>query len=524
MRRFLAVLLLLLTLSAAAQGNVPIVPDTAAEILLLDMWGSGSAAGVAFAPNGKLLAVATSAGVRLYETGAFGEPDTLDPLFAANSVAFSPADGTLAAVPFGYSVRIYDTFSAETLQETYPPELASPLGEVAYSPDGTRLATNAGADLLVLDAETHVVLFTAPGHIARIHAIHYSPDGARILTVSDDMTANLWEAETGTHLYTISNGESGISDATFAPDGVSILTVSADGAVAVWDENGVPSPVASVDEALTSVAASPHGAVALGSATGAVYLVEDGVAVALGSHVGEIAELAFAQSGMLLASLSAERVTLWDVAAGAEIASAVFETSYVSLSLDDTGATLTAVGASGGAYYFDTQTGMAQGSADTPVTMPPVTSQAFSADGTLSAFSTADGEVIVRADTGDTAYLGAVGRINTLVFSPDGQALAAGTSDGYVEIWRIDAPDAPTGHAEEFFGEVTSLAYSPDGTLLAVSSLDSTVRLLDAATGERYVMRYDHNAAVNDVVFSPDGTRLYSAAANGTIIVWGIPQ
>lgn len=80
-------------------------------------------------------------------------------------------------------------------------------------------------------------------------------------------------------------------------------------------------------------------------------------------------------------------------------------------------------------------------------------------------------------------------------------------------------------------GKVTALAISPETERVASASWDGTIGLWplgegvgrglyrppDAAKAE---MLTDHQQGVNDVAFSLDGTRLFSASSDGTLRVW----
>ena len=70
---------------------------------------------------------------------------------------------------------------------------------VAYSPDGTRIAT-AGHDgtARVFDAATGEELTVCTGHNRWVGGVAYSPDGTRIATAGDDGTARVFDAATGT--------------------------------------------------------------------------------------------------------------------------------------------------------------------------------------------------------------------------------------------------------------------------------------------------------------------------------------
>jgi len=67
---------------------------------------------------------------------------------------------------------------------------------------------------------------------------------------------------------------------------------------------------------------------------------------------------------------------------------------------------------------------------------------------------------------------------------------------------------------------LTSVAFSPDGKRLASASADGTVQVWDVATGQEMLTLKGHAGTVYSVAFSPDGKRLASASADGTIKVW----
>ncbi len=69
-------------------------------------------------------------------------------------------------------------------------------------------------------------------------------------------------------------------------------------------------------------------------------------------------------------------------------------------------------------------------------------------------------------------------------------------------------------------GFVLGVAYCPDGKRLASASADGTVRVWDAATGQESLALKGHTGAVLSVAYSPDGQRLASAGQDRTVKVW----
>jgi WD40 repeat protein len=69
--------------------------------------------------------------------------------------------------------------------------------------------------------------------------------------------------------------------------------------------------------------------------------------------------------------------------------------------------------------------------------------------------------------------------------------------------------------------KVLSTAFRPDGTRLVTAAADGTVRQWDAATGQEVEPPYDrHTAEVFTAVYNPDGQWVASAGADRTVRVW----
>ena len=69
---------------------------------------------------------------------------------------------------------------------------------------------------------------------------------------------------------------------------------------------------------------------------------------------------------------------------------------------------------------------------------------------------------------------------------------------------------------------VETVLYSPDGTLIATGSRDRTARLWDAATGKPLGEPLRHTGTVTHLVFSPDGSRLATGTEDGCMQLWDV--
>lgn len=106
--------------------------------------------------------------------------------------------------------------------------------QVAFSPDGTRIATASTDRTARLWTSSGKALATLAGHEHALSDVVFSPDGLRIATASDDGTARVWDW-IGTSLLTLVGHTSAVRGVAWSPDGKRIATASNDGTVRIWD-------------------------------------------------------------------------------------------------------------------------------------------------------------------------------------------------------------------------------------------------------------------------------------------------
>jgi WD40 repeat protein len=109
--------------------------------------------------------------------------------------------------------------------------------------------------------------------------------------------------------------------------------------------------------------------------------------------------------------------------------------------------------------------------------------------------------------------------------SPDGRLLAtAGAPSAVGQGADVAIWDARTGrrlfafpaHGDQIF----DLEFSPDGSSLVTASADGTAKVWDATSGRELFDLTGHAGAVTDVVFSADGRRLATAGFDLTARLW----
>jgi WD40 repeat protein len=84
--------------------------------------------------------------------------------------------------------------------------------------------------------------------------------------------------------------------------------------------------------------------------------------------------------------------------------------------------------------------------------------------------------------------------------------------------------DADTGKEIHILGEhsdeVWSASFSPDGSRVVTAAWDNTARVWDAATGKLLLIVDAHTGWLSSASFSPDGSRLVTASWDGTARLW----
>ncbi|MEK7781194.1 MAG: protein kinase [Verrucomicrobiota bacterium] len=99
-----------------------------------------------------------------------------------------------------------------------------------------------------------------------------------------------------------------------------------------------------------------------------------------------------------------------------------------------------------------------------------------------------------------------VGDVN-VVFSPNGEWLAACGSDGVIHLYQTNGWKY-SGILASASNRVPALAFSPDSTLLAAAVRDKSVRVYDVSQRTELFRITDHPRFVQTLSFSPDGKTL----------------
>ncbi|NET47798.1 MAG: hypothetical protein F6K09_03540 [Merismopedia sp. SIO2A8] len=124
-----------------------------------------------------------------------------------------------------------------------------------------------------------------------------------------------------------------------------------------------------------------------------------------------------------------------------------------------------------------------------------------------------------HADLSKSVFSESLGSAITAAFSPDGQRLAVGDTNGEIHVWQVASGQKTLGW-KAHTGWIWSVVFSPDGKQLASGAEDRTLRVWDSATGELLATLEGHDHRVASMVWHPDGQQLFSGSEDGTAKVW----
>ena len=444
-----------------------------------------------------------------------------------------------------------------------------------YGPDFAEEPPNAAVDGLerVLTDDTVFLghAMTLVGHAAEVYDVAYSPDGARMTTVSKDGTGVVWDSSTGTRVAVLRGHQGAIFEVRYSPDGARVLTAGEDRTAKIWDANTGRLLAESADHAseVRAIAWSPAGDRVLSGDDDGSAKISDArsgkVLAALEKHRGTIKALAYAPDGSFAVTGSADGAAIvWDTQTGVVVTTfSGHQDAVLALAVAPDGTAVVTGSADGTAAVWDPRTGERMGSLTGHI--GGVTDVVFAPGGQQIATGGRDAVVKIWSRGGEglatlRGHLAAVVRVRyspdgqhiasagddhsamvwdvrterhlftlhghdnyvyTVAWSPRGASLATASYDQTARIWGL-TPDSVVSRREGHTGEVRTAHLAPDGGRIATGGLDGAVKIWSSAGGELLATLGTHSDGVWTLVFSPDGRRIATASIDGSAEIWDI--
>ena len=279
---------------------------------------------------------------------------------------------------------------------------------LAFSPDGTLLASGGGRNVYLHDPGTGMLELTLRGHTAVVTVVAFSPDGRMLASASGDRTIKLWNPKTGRLIRTLRGHTNQIYAMAFSSRTGQLASGGRDNTVRLWNTQ-----------------------------TGTNRLV--------GRHGGWVLSVAFSSTGLLASSGRDNTIWIWNATTVAPLRPLIGHTNFVtSVAFTATGDTLVSGSRDNTLRIWNAATGGAalqtlRGHTDA------VNSVAVSVNGTIASAS-ADETVRLWKQTGQriATFNEHTDLVRVAVFSPNGQYLASGSVDGTVQVYsRRSGPVVP---------------------------------------------------------------------------------
>jgi WD40 repeat protein len=542
-------------------------------------------AGLAFAPNGKHLALVANGPVRLWdlEAGkvvrAWGQALKNPPGFLANPASlaryapdgkmFVSVESELDGMDSVHHLKFWDPQTAKELRSIKVP---TPFGLIAgvFSPDSKLFAyATPDAGLVLLRADT--------GEQLHQWKAWKSVDSAALAFAADSTklycrTLNLplvqeWDVTTAKLLRkfpalfpatrTVLFFPGGHSCLAASPDGKTLATGGAGNCIAFIDlQTGKEVPLAGSHYHLLEVGYTADGKELLTRDDAGTLNAWEAVT---GKQLGKVSpkDRGFmyraSRDGRYAVNFLAPRgLVLSDKAAGKEIATIPIKGTALPLYFfsPDSRTLLVRHLDENVAVLYDSATGKERCRVPVDARGGPGPSSGggkfiFAPDGQrVAVYPSGKGFMVHDARTGKAVkriVLAEDANVRGGALSPDGRTLAIDLSDGTVQLFELatgkqrasygqkQAMFEPSGTRQRgpFAGALATptaatVAFSPDGRLLAHVGLDHALYVWDGATGQTLARFVGHTGSLGSLAFAPDGRTLATASGDTTALIWDV--
>jgi WD40 repeat protein len=457
------------------------------------------------------------------------------------AVAFTPDGKRLAFATSGGTVGIQDRRTGAGVRTLAHAGLVD--SRLAYSGDGKWLAAASfwegltpplkGGGVIVWDGDGAAPRYTLDGYTCAV----FSPDSLLLASGAPDKGVALWDLATGQRLHLLAGHSELVSCVAFSPRGDCLASADRAGAIKLWDpRTGKPfvnpttrQPVGDLrghEGSIHSLCFIPDG-LALFSAGSdqsvrAWSIPEGKEVLRLSGHQGQVRTVAVHPSKPWVASAGFDRtVRLWDWRTGQALRVLVGHRGTVEgLAFGPDGRELASAGFDGTLRLWEME--------GLPGAVALANSQTDSGKPMQALAFSHDGRHVAAGDDAGAVWLWDLGTrqkrplsahtqsLMQLAFTAEDDRLVGVDVEGTVVAWdcasaEVHTRDRPPGN-HSVFGYVPAAA-SADGCFCALASADGKVIVWDVAKrAPAYSLKADFRQ-ITCVAFSEDGRHLAAGGA-----------
>lgn len=524
---------------------------------------------IAWGPNG-MLATVSGRMIRIWNTDK-GELAASLPLAGKATAISWNQDGSRLAIGTmdrGGSIWQADTGKVTDLAERVPVEM------IAWSPDGTKLATRFYGAAWLWDPASgakigpplaapekvafRTVLRPARPDIPAVPEMKWSPDSKQIAIALGGPVGAFWDVERNERFLLIGHQEA-ISGLAWKGDSGQLATASADGMVRIWNagsrSKGMRRKISDNADDVHRIAWERTGGRILASASGSVAIWEASTGATIAVVDAEPAGYAEwdPAGSRIVAALDNRTPGIWDAGSGKLLIRLEGHTDTVNAAAwSPDGLRLVTASNDLTAKIWDATSKLtrelklsrkiqeAHWSPDgrrialvaedglfmwTPKATQPE-SQLILRGGVRAVSWSPDGSRLATSEGGwpesdwnDEDKFLKIRSVSRTSWSPDGKRVATVSDDGLGRVWDMETrTEVPLRVPDS---DVLEIAWSSNGRWISTASDDSTIRIWDAATGKEISHYVDRRQMM---AWDSTGQRLASLRVDGDVEINIMPQ
>lgn len=239
-------------------GTVGVAAIVLLTALVLDLWPAGPGAGsvrhlfslqnpgpvsaLAFSPDAQMIAAASlDRSVNIWNVGGENLLATLSAPDGVSSVAFTPGGREVVFGALNGAVVIAYADAGGQIVRSLKPEVAyaweaiPPVRSIAVSPNGARIVSGSDDGTVSIWSSDGALLHSSKSHNDAVTALAFFPDGRTFISGSKDGTVQVWNADSGTDAATLSDHSGPVASVAVSADGKLVAAAGGGNSVLVWN-------------------------------------------------------------------------------------------------------------------------------------------------------------------------------------------------------------------------------------------------------------------------------------------------